>query len=196
MTFPDRLELPLRFDVARLRADLATLEAEEWTPHFVAQNYDGDWNVLALRGPANAKHPILAIYPDPTATDYADTPALARTPYFAQVLSALDCPLQAVRLMRLMPGSTIKEHCDHDLEMEAGKARLHLPITTNPDVDFRLNGVRLAMAPGSLWYLRLSDRHSVVNGGTAPRVHLVIDVLANGWLTDLFVRACTAQASA
>jgi hypothetical protein len=38
------------------------------------------------------------------------------------------------------------------------------------------------MAPGSAWYLRLSDPHSVSNNGAADRVHLVIDALANDWL--------------
>lgn len=80
--FPDRLRLPLEFDPARLAADLATLSAGGWIAHFVTQNYDGDWSVIPLRGPAGARHPV--------------------------------------RLMRLSPGSVIKEHRDHDLAFEDG----------------------------------------------------------------------------
>ena len=99
-----------------------------------------------------------------------------------ELLAAFECPLGAVRLMRLGPGSIIKEHRDDDLAFERGTVRLHVPITTNPHVEFLLNGSRVVMAPGSTWYLRLSDPHSVSNNGAADRVHLVIDALANDWL--------------
>ena len=192
--FPDRLRLPLEFDPARLAGDLAALTAA-WTAHFVTQNYDGDWSVIALRGPAGARHPIQAIYSDPSCTDFADTPALAASLYFREVLSAFACPLLAVRLMRLTPGSTIKEHRDHDLRFEDGTVRIHVPVTTNPEVDFRLNGVRCTMAAGSSWYLRLSDPHSVANRGTADRVHLVIDAAVNDWVARLFQQAAAGQAA-
>jgi Aspartyl/Asparaginyl beta-hydroxylase len=134
--FPDRLRLPLDYDPEALAADMAAVAAAGRTEHFVKQNYDGDWSVIALRGPAGAKHPIQMIYSDPACTDLADTPALAAAPYFQVVLASLACPLQAVRLMRLAPGSLIKEHRDHDLAFEEGTVRLHIPVTTNDGVDF------------------------------------------------------------
>jgi Aspartyl/Asparaginyl beta-hydroxylase len=88
------------------------------------------------------------IYSDPACIDFADTPALAAAPYFQVVLASLACPLEAVRLMRLAPGSLIKEHRDHDLAFEEGTVRLHIPVTTNDGVDFRLNGVPCAMQAG------------------------------------------------
>jgi len=161
----------------------------------VQQNYDGDWSVIPLRGPAGASHPVQMIYSDPSRSDYADTPMLLGSPYFRDVLAALSCPLQAVRLMRLTPGSVIKEHRDHDLAYEEGTVRLHIPVTTNDGVDFRLNGRRCVMPAGSTWYLRLSDPHSVANRGTEDRVHLVIDVVVNDWLMVLFERAASSQAA-
>ena len=59
--------------------------------------------------------------------------------------------------MRLTPGSRIKEHTDHDLRVENGAARIHVPVVTNDDVEFYLNGSRVVMTAGSAWYLRLSD---------------------------------------
>jgi hypothetical protein len=189
MTFPDRLRLPLSFDPARLARDLDALSSVDWTAHFVKQNYEGDWSVIPLRGVAGAKHPVMMIYPDPTATQFEDTPMLASCPYFREVLSAFECEVRAVRLMRLTPGSVIKEHNDHGLDLEAGTARIHIPITSNPEVEFELNRRRLVMAPGSAWYLRLSDPHRVANNGTTDRVHLVADLVVNAWLTDLLGRA-------
>ncbi len=181
----DRLRLPLAFEPDQLAADLARLDAREWTAHFVPQHYEGDWSVLPLRAPAGAVHPILQIAPNPSCRDWVDTALLAICPYFQAVLAAIACPIEAARLMRLAPGSVIKPHRDHDLAAEDGVARLHIPITTNPQVDFRLNGTRIDMAPGSVWYLRLADPHAVTNAGPTARVHLVIDVIVNAWFEEM-----------
>jgi hypothetical protein len=192
-TFPDRLRLPLAFDPALLARDLRSLASIAWIDHFVRENYDGDWSVIPLRGKAGATHPVMMIYSDPTATEFEDTPMLRGCPYFRVVLDTFECPLQAVRLMRLTPGSRIKPHTDLDLNVEEGRARIHIPVVTNPGVEFYLNGVRVGMAAGSAWYLRLSDPHSVYNGGDCDRVHMVIDAVANNWMTALFEAALRAE---
>lgn len=179
---PDRVRLPFVFDVGRLRADLERLADVEWVEHFVRQNYEGDWDVLPLRGPAGETHPIRMSYSDPTATAFEDTPFLAATDYLPEVLATFVCPLRSVRLMRLTPGSRIREHDDLDLDADHGTARIHVPITTNADVEFLLNGTPVVMAPGSCWYLRLSDPHAVRNDGTTDRVHLVLDADVDDWL--------------
>jgi Aspartyl/Asparaginyl beta-hydroxylase len=180
----DRLKLGLRFDAAAMRRELDGLDASDWIDHFVPQNYDGTWSVLPFRAPAGARHPIQTIYSDPSCDTFVDTPLLARCPYFQQILGRFQCPLHAVRLMKLTPGSTIRPHADLDLAAELGRVRLHIPVTTNPDVEFRLNGEPIAMDEGECWYLRLSDTHSVANGGRTDRVHLVIDALVNPWLEE------------
>jgi hypothetical protein len=188
----DRLRLRARFDPAAMRRDLDGLESSDWIDHFVPQNYDGTWSVLPFRAPAGARHPIQTIYSDPSCDTFVDTPLLARCGYFQQILATFRCPLHAVRLMKLTPGSTIKPHADLDLAAEVGRVRLHIPVTTNPDVDFRLNGERISMDEGECWYLRLSDTHSVANRGRTDRVHLVIDALVNPWLEEE-LRAATAN---
>jgi hypothetical protein len=192
MAFPDRSRLPLSFDPILLRRDLDTLSSTGWTSHFVRQNYEGDWSVIPLRSAAGETHPIRMIYSDPTATVFEDTPMLGPCGYFRQVLAAFACEVRSVRLMRLTPGSIIKEHTDLDLDVEAGAVRIHIPITTNPEVDFRLNGSRVVMEPGSVWYLRLADPHSVANRGREDRVHLVLDLVANDWVRGLLLGAAAA----
>ena len=191
---PDRLRLPFGFDPALLARDLMAMASVGWTKHFVKQNYDGDWSVIPLRAKAGATHPVMMIYSDPTATEFVDTPMLRDCPYFREVLDAFDCPLRAVRLMRLTPGSVIKEHTDLELSVEEGTARIHIPVVTNPDVEFYLNGSRIVLEAGSAWYLRLSDRHSVCNKGTTARVHMVVDAVVNGWLRSMFESAALQQA--
>lgn len=176
----DRFRLPLSFDAAPLRADLRTLSAEGWIPHFNSGFYDGDWSGLVLRGPAEGGDSLLA-----TGEAFADTPLLDLCPGVREVLAALDCPLRAVRLLRLGPGGLIREHRDYDLGYDRGEARLHVPVVTNADVAFHLRNRRVDMAPGETWYLDLSQPHRVFNGGETDRIHLVIDVGVNDWLCGL-----------
>jgi hypothetical protein len=194
MRLPDRIRLPFSFDPDLLARDLQSLAAVEWIGHFVKQNYDGDWSVIPLRGKAGATHPVMMIYSDPTATEFEDTPMLESCPYFREVLDTFACPLRAVRLMRLTPGSRIKEHTDHELSIEEGTARFHIPVTTNGDVEFYLNRSRVILEAGSAWYLRLSDPHSVYNGGQSDRVHMVVDAVVNDWLGAILQTAARQPA--
>ena len=193
---PDRLRLPFAFDPGLLVRDLHSLAAVNWIGHFVKQNYDGDWSVIPLRGKAGATHPVMMIYSDPTATEFEDTPMLRDCPYFREVLESFACPLRTVRLMRLTPGSVIKEHTDLELSVEEGTARIHIAVTTNPDVEFYLNRSRIVLEPGSAWYLRLSDPHSVYNKGNTARVHMVIDAMVNDWLRELLESSARTEVAA
>ena len=125
---------------------------------------------------------MMMIYSDPSCTEFVDTHFLENTDYLVDVLQAFQCTLLAVRLMKLSAGSLIKEHTDHDLDVESGVVRLHVPIQTNDKVDFQLNGSRVVLPAGECWYLRLSDPHSVANRSDEDRVHLVIDAEVNEWL--------------
>ena len=152
MTLPDRIRLPFSFDPARLVQDLDALTGVDWIAHFVRQNYEGEWNVIPLRSVAGVRRPSQMIYASPTATAFEDTPFLESCPYFRHVLGEFGCEFRCVRLMRLTAGSIIKEHDDLDFDAESGVARLHIPITTNPGVEFELNRMRIMMEPGSAWF--------------------------------------------
>ncbi len=175
MRLPDRLQLETGYSPQELLADLARVEGSDWVNHFVTQNYEGDWDVLPLRGPKGAEHPVMMAYSDPTCDRFEDTPFLQDCLYFRKVLDSFPFELHSVRLMALSPGSHIKEHRDHDLSLEDGAIRLHIPVRTSEEVEFYLNGSRVRMAEGECWYLRLSDPHSVYNGSEIRRVHMVID---------------------
>ncbi len=177
---PTAVRLPFRFDAAALAAAAAALPANAWEPHFNNQQYEGDWSGVPLRIAVGA---ALALYPDPTSDRFEDSEHLGRCPSVIDALAQLKCPVQTVRFLRLGPGSRIKEHRDHRLSFADGELRLHVPVTTDPDVDFRVGGSTVTMAPGDVWYLDLSERHSVNNHGSHARVHLVIDCVVDDWLT-------------
>jgi quercetin dioxygenase-like cupin family protein len=182
----DRLaQAPVSFDASALRAGVDALTEGAWTEHFNRAYYQGDWSALPLRSIGGATGQI---YPDPAASpsSYAATPLLAASPAFEQALATFRCPQRAVRLLRLRPGARIREHTDLNLAYDYGEIRLHVPIVTNPAVEFCLAGNRIVMSEGDCWYVNFTLPHSVYNGGSAARVHLVIDCVVNDWIEALF----------
>ena len=188
---PATLKLAPHYDATRLEHDLNQIVGSEFIPHFNKRYYEGDWSVVPLRSVGGRSDQI---YPDPTATNkYADTPLLDRCPYVREVLTSLECQLQAVRFLRLKAGSVIKEHMDYNLSLEDGELRLHIPVTTNPEVEFVLDGHRIVMNPGELWYCNFNLPHRVTNHGSTDRIHLVIDCFVNDWVRML-IEDATASA--
>ena len=185
----DIIKLPFEFDPAKLKEDLSKIREDEWTPHFNTSTYEGDWSGVALKAPVGAVHPIQKLNPNPGIIDYADTDILERCEYFKSVLANFLCPLKSVRLLKLKPGSVIKEHTDFFLAFEEGEARIHIPVQTNPELYFYLKGERVIMNEGETWYLNFNLKHSIENHGNTDRVHLVMDCEVNNWLKELFMTA-------
>ncbi len=178
------LRLPLSFDPDRLQTDLGQIAPEAWVPHFNIHYHDGGWSGVALK---SAGGNASGLFPDPEAAPtVAPTAWLDRCPYFAEVLSEIRCPQTSARLLRLAPGSAIREHRDYELAFEDGEVRLHVPVSTSPEVEFVLDGQPVPMAPGECWYLNLNLPHRVTNRGVTHRVHLVVDCVVNGWLRSQF----------
>lgn len=181
---PDAHRVAFDIDPAPIAAEVAALPAGWWMPHFNRAIYDGDWSGVALRSIGGRPD---SIYPD-TAQDHEwlDTPLLASCPATAAVLQRFGCPLTSVRFLRLGPGSSIRPHRDAALGFHDGEVRLHLPIVSDDAVAFRLDGEPVSMKPGECWYLNLDLVHEATNEGTGPRIHLVVDVVVDPWLEELF----------
>lgn len=188
------LKLPLSFDPARLKADLATFSDDDWVPHFNKPYYEGEWSGIALRSVGGVAKQL---YPDPSATAaYADTSNLDGRPYLREVLASLQCELLSARLLKLKARSSIREHKDFNLGYEDGELRLHVPVVTNPSVKFFLSNERVIMGEGECWYLDLNLRHRVENESDEDRVHLVIDCVVNDWVRAIFEAETAAPAAA
>ncbi len=185
-----KARLPFRFDSGGLRADVDQMDPAEWVPHFNTGYYEGEWSGVALRSVGGKTGEL---YPDPTAgADFADTPLLDRAPNVRAALATFRCPLLAVRFLRLGPGSRIREHRDYNLGFADGEVRIHVPISTGPEVNFLLDGEPVPMAEGEAWYLDLNRRHSVVNNGSSSRIHLVVDCVVDQWLHSVLEDALGA----
>jgi hypothetical protein len=180
--YSDAIRLPLRFDSGALLEDLDRVPKDRWIGHFVKENYAGDWSGVALRGPANATHPIQELFANPGTEAWANTSLYDECPYFAKVMAAFQCKLLSVRLLRLGPGAVIKEHVDHSLSFEDTEVRLHVPVQTNADILFWLNGDLISLRAGETWYLNVNQPHRLENNSSEYRVHLVLDCEINPWL--------------
>lgn len=187
------LYLPFQFDPGRLQSELACLAADAWAPHYNLHDYGGVWRGVALRSSTGAAADLAAV-PATVAGPaiFRDTPILDRCPYFREALAAFQCPLKAVRLLGLAPGSFIREHSDNALDYDDGEIRIHIPIQTNPEVEFYVSGERLLLEEGGCYYVNVNLPHRVANRGTAERIHLVIDAQVNEWVHAIF-RQCQAE---
>jgi hypothetical protein len=190
---PDRVRLPLTFDVPALAAEVAALDPGLWVPHFNRDVYEGDWVGVALRSVGGAAGQL---YPDPAAAaPFADTEILDRCPAHRRALAQFGCPVMAARLLALAPGAVLKEHSDLNLGWEDGEIRLHVPIITADQVEFVLDGSPVDLPAGQCWYLNLNRTHSAVNRSDVTRVHLVVDCVVDRWLSETMTRALSDKTS-
>lgn len=179
-----QLKLPFEFNASLLQADLKTIQDNIWIAHYNKRDYDGSWTSLALFSKDGRSSSIYASID--TNIALKATEIMDACTYIHEVLEVFKFEKVAVRLMRLNAGAVIKPHRDHALGYEDGDFRLHIPIVTNPDVNFILGGERVIMHEGTCWYINANEEHAVSNNGLTDRVHLVIDGKRNEWTDDIF----------
>src|SRR3954451_9793992 len=169
------LQLPIRFDAARLAQEVAAIPESAWRPH--PQGYPGN-DALALitteGDPAS----------DARAGAMGPTPHLLACPYLMEVLETLGATWGRSRLMRLSGDAEVTPHVDTDYYWR-DHMRVHVPIVTQPTVRFRCGGEEVHMAAGECWVFDTWSLHSVHNDATQSRIHLVADTVGGDGLLTL-----------
>lgn len=180
------IKFPLFFDTERLKKDVRKIIDKNWTNHYNKNDYTGKWTSIALMSQNGKSDSIFAL---PSGDEkLVPTEILDSCTYFKEILDSFLFEKTAVRLLKLDVGAEVKPHSDNCLGYEDGCFRLHIPIITNNEVEFILDGNRLVMNEGECWYIDANFIHSVANRGTEDRIHLVIDGLQNEWTDDLFFK--------
>lgn len=180
------IRFPVTFSAEKLAAEVEALSAK-WIAHFNKAHYEGEWSALPLRSIGGSLENLL---PQKfTDGEFLDTVLMDQCPYAKNVLEYFPCEIQTVRLLKLMPGAVIKEHTDNDLCYEEGEARIHVPVLTNPGVEFYLDNEQLVMNAGECWYTNVNLPHRLANNGDTPRIHLVIDIVINDKVREMFENA-------
>jgi hypothetical protein len=194
MTYDLTDRFPLKIDVERMVEELRALEGDKWLSHYDTALADG-WTTIPLvshDGSAdNENSQRVGKWGHYRPTKYAD-----KLPTFKAVLDAFNCEAGRVRIMKLMPGSIIREHRDTYDEVSDyafGQVRLHIPVVTNDKVVFTVDGKNIKMKAGRLYYVNFSKKHYVRNDGSEPRTHFVLDLKVNDSLRAIFPPITTAQ---
>jgi hypothetical protein len=184
-------------NVAELQSEIIKLLSHTWVDHVNTRDYQGGWDVLPLRCQHQHlnSHPLLQSFAIEEGDNWENLPLLNKCPSIKKVLAYLQCDIKSVRLMRLKAGAEIKPHRDHELSMEFGEVRLHMPIHTSDDVRFIVNNKIIPMWAGELWYFNADQLHEVYNHGSEDRINLVIDCVANEWLCEQIITGCELNRS-
>jgi len=172
-THPFARKVGLSFAPDMLASALEKIKDEWWVAHR-GPYHDGGWEVIALWAPGGNLFEQRSF-----GGAYGKTIATLVSPRFWEVMEQFACEKNRVRLMRLKPGSHIFRHSDPLQDVGAGLIRLHIPISTNPEVLFIVNNQRVTMLPGEVWHIDVRFPHEVHNMGSEHRVHLVLDLIRN-----------------
>ena len=185
------IKFPMVFDVEKLQNDLAKIINKNWTDHYNTNDYSGKWTSIALMSESGKSDAIFASVN--SNEKLVATEILSSCTYFKEILDGFLFEKTAVRLLQLAVGAEVKPHIDNCLGYEDGSFRLHIPIITNPEVEFILDGKRLVMNEGECWYIDANFIHSVANRGSHDRIHLVIDGERNEWTDALFYKEASQE---
>ena len=158
------IRLPLRYDAARLAAEVAQFPNAAWMPHPSGMHGNSAIALVSSGGGDN----------DSFAGEKRATPHLARCPYTRQLMADFGEVLSRARFMALEAGCQVGVHVDFNYHWFR-RVRIHIPVVTDAKVIFHCGPVRLHMGAGECWLFDSWLRHAVVNGGGKRRVHLVID---------------------
>lgn len=156
--------LPVRFDAARLAAEVEALPAGAWSRH--PQEHAGNTaaRLITAGGGDN----------DAVSGEMKPTATLAACPYIVQVLSSFNTVWSRSRLMRIAGGGSVPQHSDMNYHW-FHRVRVHVPIVTRPEVRFHCAGESVHMAAGEAWIFDNWREHRVENPVPEARVHLVAD---------------------
>lgn len=174
--------LPVRFDAARLRAEIEALPESAWAPHPNRIEGNSSLRLISSGGGDN----------DDLHGQMEPTPHLQQCPYIRQVLASFGVVWSRSRLMRLAPRSIVPEHADINYQWFY-RVRMHIPVITRREVRFHCGGQTVHMAPGEAWLFDNWRRHSVENPTDDERIHLVADTSGSAAFWEFVAKSGTAD---
>ena len=172
MKLPGLLFRVLEVDVSDLREEVNKLTESEWI----------DWE---LRQNRYKVHSTTQSYPfyfseyGETAKAYnIDTKLWELTkPIIEKVEQWYNRRAEVSLLVKLLPFKSIRPHTDGGWFIDTH--RIHIPIITDPDILFILDGKKFHLECGYAYEMNNLVEHSVVNPTAVGRVHLMVDIHPN-----------------
>ena len=159
------VRLPYKFDVDRLQTELSQFNDADWLAHPSGIRGNSAIPLVSQGGKNNNNF----------AGQMQITESLTRCDYMLQSMAAFNEVIARSRLMRLDAGAEVSAHVDFNYHWYS-RVRIHIPIVTNPDVQFYCGDQVRHMRAGECWIFDSWRWHNVINKGAQDRVHLVVDV--------------------
>lgn len=88
--------------------------------------------------------------------------------------------LGRVMITRLPAGKSIAPHSDVKGKYPHFYTRYHVPLISDPGVQFHCGGETVNMLPGSVWWFNGHLEHAVINNSASDRINLIVDCRVNG----------------
>jgi hypothetical protein len=165
------VQLPITFDSAKLAAEIAQFDENDWRPH--PQGFEGNSSMILVSSGGTEN--------DDLGGAVSAAPRLQKAPYLRQVMACFGSVIGRSRLMRLEPGTSVSQHTDSHYFWRK-HLRIHIPIITDPKVAFYCGEDEVHMPPGESWTFNNWLPHSVENRSDKARIHLVIDTVGSAAL--------------
>jgi len=86
-----------------------------------------------------------------------------------------------VMYIKLKAGEEVAAHQDWGNYFQMVR-RIHVPIITNPAVDFMIGGENKYLQEGECWEINNRNTHYVKNNSEFDRIHLLIDIMEKRYL--------------
>lgn len=171
--FEGCVRLPLRFDAARLAAEIDALPEEGW-------ERGGPGPVVLATVDSNY---VIGFQSDTRPCPPVDRPTLLKLPYLRELLrETIPAEATRARIACMYPESVIPIHRDPQRE---GTIRLSLQVSAEGEQRFFANGLWYQMAPGEIWAIYNAGPHGIHNFGHRKRTTVVADYLPSEELVDL-----------
>ena len=161
------LQFPLLFDAAVLAAEVQAIDESAWRPHPAGYAGNDALLLVTVGGDPNS---------DATSGPMSATEHLRRCPYLMQVLESIGGTWGRSRLMRLSGRAEVTSHVDINYYWRE-RARVHVPIVTQPTVRFVCGEAEVNMRAGECWIFDTWAEHNVINDHYLSRIHLVADTV-------------------
>ncbi len=170
--------LPVRFDAARLREEVAALPPDAWAAH--PGKIPGNSSVRLISVAGMESDEVIGVM--------LPTQHLQRCAYVRQILTSFGVVWSRSRFMRLAPRAGVPEHADINHHW-FNRVRLHIPVITRPEVRFHCGAESVHMAAGEAWLFDNWRLHRVENPCDAERIHLVADTTGTSAFWQFVARA-------
>ena len=166
---------------------------QQYSPVITKYNKKENWKAISIKGVS--QDPLVISKPNVLGVgsggNLQETPLVDRL-QIRSILEKIPAMTERVRLMKLEAGTKISKHTDKvDKDIKSRKIiRLHIPVITDDQIKMiswleKNDPTEFKMKKGECWWLDVSKAHSVLNESDVDRVHLVIDVFVNNYMSEV-----------